>query len=89
MCYATRSLYIIVLLGIGPRHQGVDVSIRVDIGPFREQVFQIGTGFDAVHLACTDQAGEAGPVAGTFVMSGEECIAAVHGRAADGIRHCT
>lgn len=57
------------------------------IGQLDEQIAQIGIGFDAVHLAGADQAGEAGPIAPALVMAGEERIAAVHGRAADGVFH--
>jgi hypothetical protein len=85
MYYATRSLCVFVLPGVGPGHERVDVLVEVAIGQLGEQIAQISIGFDAVHLACADEAGEAGPVAATFVMSGEECIAAFHGRAADGV----
>ena len=52
-------------------------------GEFREQVEQIGVGFDAIDLAGSDQAGKARPIPAAHVMTGEECIAAVDGRAAD------
>ncbi len=38
------------------------------IGQLREQIAQIGVGFDAVHLAGTDEAGEAGPVPAAVVV---------------------
>ena len=34
-----------------------------------EQIAQIGIGFDAVHLASADEAGEAGPIAAALVGS--------------------
>jgi len=66
---------------------------------FREQIAQIGIGFDVVHLAgrggaensvgrCfppNDQAGEADPVAPALIVAGMERIAAVHDGAADGV----
>ena len=79
MYYATRSLCTLVLPCIGPGHERVDVLVEMAIGQLGEEITQIGIGFDAVHLACADQAGEAGPVAATFVMAGKERIAAVHG----------
>jgi hypothetical protein len=39
------------------------------VGQLREQIAHIRIWFDAVHLACADQAGEAGPVAATLVGS--------------------
>ena len=57
------------------------------VGELREQIAHIGIGFDAVHLARADQAGEAGPVPAALVMTGEQRVAAVHGRAADGVFH--
>lgn len=69
MYHTTRSLCILVLLGVGPGHQRIDVLVEVAIGQLGEQIAQISIGFDAVHLACADQAGEAGPVAATLVGS--------------------
>ena len=42
-------------------------------------------GLDAVHLACADQAGEAGPISAALVVVGKERVAAVHGGATDGV----
>lgn len=55
------------------------------VGELREQIAQKRIGFDTVHFAGANQAGEASPVTTTFVMASEERIAAVHGRAADGV----
>ena len=55
------------------------------IGQFREQIDQIGVGFDAVDPAGTDQAGEGGGAACSVIVTGEQCISARHGRAADGV----
>lgn len=57
------------------------------IGQFREKVPQVGIGFDAIHLAGADQAGEAGPVFSALIMAREQSVAAVHGRAADRVFH--
>jgi hypothetical protein len=58
---------------------------RCPLAHLDEQIAQIGIGLDAVHLAGSDQAGEAGPIPVALVMTREERIAAVHGRAADGV----
>ncbi|PXW66327.1 hypothetical protein C7964_11058 [Loktanella sp. PT4BL] len=57
------------MLGIGPWHQGVDVAGEVAVGPLGEEIAHVGIWFDAVHLACADEAGEAGPIAATLVGS--------------------
>lgn len=54
---------------------GLAARGEVTLGEAREQIAEIGIGFDAVHLACADQAGEAGPVARPLVMACEERIA--------------
>jgi len=74
-------------MSVCPWHQRVDVAGEMTIGQLCEQIAQIGIGLDALHLAGCDQAGEAGPVSAAFVVTGEERIAAVHGRAADGVFH--
>jgi hypothetical protein len=55
------------------------------VSEFREQVEQIGIGFDAIQFAGADQGRGARPVAPALVMTGEECIATIHGRAANGV----
>jgi len=78
MYYATSSLCIVVRLGMGPRHQGIDVSVEVTLGQLGEEITQIGIGFDAVHLAGADRAGEAvfWPGGGVFQRSSQTCPAA-------------
>ena len=75
------------MLGMGPWHQRVDVLGEVTVGDADEEVAQVSIRLDAIHFAGADQAGEAGPVAAALVMACEQCIAAVHGRAADGVFH--
>ena len=70
--YETRSLRGINLLGASPRHHDVNVTSEMASGQFREQIAQIRIGFDTVHFAGADQAGEACPVSTALVMTGEE-----------------
>lgn len=68
---------------LGPWHQRVDAFVEVSLGEAGKEISQVGIGFDAVHLAGADQTGEAGPVSTALVMTGEESVASVNGRAAD------
>ena len=78
MYYPTSSLCILDLLNVGPWHKGVDVLVEVAIGELGEEITQIGIGFDAVHLAGADRAGEAvfWPGGGVFQRSSQTCPAA-------------
>ncbi len=59
---------------------------QVAVSEAGKQIAQVGVGFDAVHLASgANQAGKARPVSATLVVTGKERVAAVHGRAADGV----
>ena len=55
------------------------------VGKPGEEIAQVGIGFDAVHLAGSDQAGEARPGTAALIVAGKKRVAAVHGRAADGV----
>lgn len=68
---------------IGPGYESVDVFGEVAIGEADEEIAQVGVWFNAVHLACADQAGETGPITAAFIMAGKESIAAVHGWTSD------
>ena len=73
------------LPGVCPRHELSDVLVEMAVGQPGEQILEVGIGFDAVHLGCADQGGEAGPVSAALVMASKKRVAAVHGRAADGV----
>ena len=72
---------------MSPGHQRVDILVEMAVGELGEEIAQVGVGFHAVHLAGSDQAGEAGPVPAALVVTGKKRVAAVHGRAADGVFH--
>gem|GEM_PF-6037225 len=55
------------------------------VGEPDEEIAQVGTGFDAARLAGADQTGEARPIAATLIMTGEERVATMNCRAADGV----
>jgi hypothetical protein len=54
-------------------------------GEALEGGLQIGVGLDTVHLAGGDQRGDAGPVGGALVVTGEETVLAGEGLGTDQI----
>ena len=73
------------LFGVGPWHQRINVLVEMAVRQFREQVFHVGIGFDAIHFAGTDQACKARPVPAAFIMASEQGVATIHCWAAYGI----
>lgn len=57
----------------------------MSVGEAGEKIGQVGVRLHAVHLAGTDEAGEAGPIPAALVMAGEQRVATVHGRTSDGV----
>lgn len=59
--------------------------VEMAVGDPGEEIDQVAIGLDPVHLATADQAGKARPRPAARVVACEECVAAVHGWAADGV----
>ena len=55
------------------------------LGQSGEEVHEVGIGIDAIHLCSANERSHACPGASSVVMTGEERIAAVHGRATNGV----
>src|SRR5271165_6011537 len=63
-----------MLCAPGPGHEVVDAGGGPEVDELDEDVGQIGLRVDVVELAALDQRGDASPVRGSLVMSGEECV---------------
>ena len=55
------------------------------VGELGEEVAQVSIGLYAVHLAGSDEACEARPRTAALIVAGKKRVAAIHGRAADGV----
>ena len=65
--------------GPGPGHEFVQARSRPEIDQLGEHVGQIGLRIDAVEFAGLDERGDAGPILGALIVTGEQRIFAIEG----------
>jgi hypothetical protein len=63
--------------GPGPGHEFVEARSRPEIDQAGEHVGEVGLRVDAVQFAGFDERGDAGPVLGALIVTGEERIFAI------------
>src|SRR5918993_2744947 len=68
-----------------PGQELVEAAVRVAAGDRLEGGGQVGGWLDAVHLGGLDQRGDAAPVPGTLVVTGEERVLACEDQRPDAV----
>ena len=69
--------------GPGPGHELVEARGRPEIDELGEHVGEVGLRIDAVEFAGFDERGDAGPVLGALIVTGEERIFAIEDNGTD------